>query len=137
MFKRCLLTSWSCMSRKVGNIIIILLLLIATGGIPVTRHYCGSNAISFSLYSKPKPCCKGPCDKCHNIFKFSKINDEFETGSSSTVLPLKEYVTLQSIYFPDLSNNYPLASFPDIINWQTNFNLRAGTSPASIGNFRC
>ena len=125
------------MIKKVCNIILILLLLVATGGIPITWHYCGSNAMSFSLYSKPKPCCEGPCNKCHNVFKFSKVNDNFEPGSSFTPLPLTDYVTLQFTFFLELSSSYLISSFPVLINWQARPNLEAGTSPESLGNFRC
>jgi hypothetical protein len=90
------------MLKKAANIAIILLLLIATGGMPITRHYCGSSEMSFSVYSSPKACCGGQCDKCHNVFKFSKVNDNYEAGSSISAQALTDFVTLHTTFFIDL-----------------------------------
>jgi hypothetical protein len=125
------------MIKRTGNIVIMILLLIATGGIPVTRHYCGSEDMSFSVYSTPKACCNGHCDKCHNVFKFSRVNDDFEAGSSITAQSLTEIVTLHTSFFICLSENLLISPIPSCINQQDIFMLEAGHSPASLGNFRC
>lgn len=125
------------MIKKAGNIAIILLLLIATGGLPVTRHFCGAAEMSFSVYSTPKACCNGNCDKCHNVFKFSKVNDNFETGSSITVQSLTYVVTLHTAFFIDLSDNVTISSLTDFVIQRAVFISNAGHLPASFGNFRC
>jgi hypothetical protein len=125
------------MLKKAGNIAIILLLLLATGGLPVTRHYCGAAEMSFSVYSTPKACCNGNCDKCHNVFKFSKINDNFEAGSSITAQSLSDVVTLHTAFFIDLSDNVTISSLNDFVNQRAVYISNAGHSPASFGNFRC
>jgi hypothetical protein len=125
------------MLKKAANIAIILLLLVATGGLPVTRHYCGSTEKSFSVYSTPKACCGGHCDKCHNIFKFSKVNDVFEGGCSMKTLCFTDIVTLQSAHFIDLLNNVNISSLTDLVNHRAAYIYEAGISPASSGNFRC
>ena len=126
------------MFRRAGNIVMMILLLTATGGIPVTVHYCGPVEHSFSVYSTPKSCCKGHCDKCHNVFKFSKVNDAFEAGSSVTATQsLAEALTLHVAHSLDLFDQFftaPLAGLKD----QRSFLIaKAGHSPASFGNFRC
>ncbi len=126
------------MIKRVGNIVIMMLLLIATGGIPITRHYCGSDEHGFSVYSTPKSCCNGHCDKCHNVFKFSKVDDAFEAESSvTTTESLTEALTLHASNFIDVFGHlftFPLA---DLI-YQRNFLIaKAGHSPESLGNFRC
>ncbi len=125
------------MLKKAGNIAIILLLLIATGGIPVTRHYCGKAEMSFSVYSTPKSCCTGHCDKCHNVFKFSKVNDNFEAGSSASAQELTEIVTLHTSFFIDLFDVVNSSVPFDFSNHRAIFIQKAGHSPASFGNFRC
>jgi hypothetical protein len=125
------------MLKKAANIAIILLLLVATGGLPVTRHYCGPAEMSFSIYSTPKPCCEGPCDKCHNVFKFSKVKDAFEGGCSLKTLCFTDIVTLQSAHFIDLLNNVNISSLNDLTNHRAAYIYEAGISPASSGNFRC
>lgn len=125
------------MLKKAANFAIILLLLVATGGLPVTRHYCGINEKSFSFYSTPKACCNGHCEKCHNVFKFSKVNDVFEADCSLKILFFTEFVTLQSVFFIDVMNAANIESLSDLIIYRAAFSFHAGTSPASTGNFRC
>lgn len=125
------------MLRKAGNIAIILLLLVATGGLPVTRHYCGAASMSFSVYSTPKACCGSECDKCHNVFKFSKVNDTFETGSSISTQSLIDVVTLHTAFFIDLFDDVNVSPLTDPILQRAGLYPKAGHSPASLGNFRC
>ena len=125
------------MIKRVGNIVIMVLLLIATGGIPITRHYCGPAEMSFSVYSTPKQCCSGHCDKCHNVFKFSKVNDAFEAGTSVTSQSLTDIVTLHAAVFVDIFDNLFSLPLPGLINQRNFLIAKAGHSPASSGNFRC
>ena len=125
------------MLKKAGNFAIILLLLVATGGLPVTRHYCGVAEMSFSVYSTPKACCEGSCDKCHNVFKFTKVNDNFEAGSSTSAQALTDFVTLHISFFIDLFDKQNIAFLADSFDRQAVFIDIAGHSPAFFGNFRC
>jgi hypothetical protein len=125
------------MLKKAADIAIIFLLLVATGGVPVTRHYCGTVEKSFAVYSTPKACCGGHCDKCHNVFKFSKVKDVFEGGCSMKTLCFTDIVTLQSAHFIDLLNNVNIPFPADLINHRADYIYEAGISPASSGNFRC
>jgi hypothetical protein len=125
------------MLKKAANIAIILLLLVATGGLPVTRHYCGMTEKSFSIYSTPKACCGGHCDKCHNIFKFSKVKDVFEGGCSTKALCFLDVVTFQSALFTNLLNNQNDSASDVLINHRAVYIYEAGISSASSGNFRC
>jgi len=126
------------MIKRAGNIVIMILLLIATGGIPFTRHYCGSAEKSFSIFSTPESCCKGHCDKCHNVFKFSKVNDAFKAGSSITKTEsLSEVITVQASNSIDLYGHIFTSPLPDLINQRNFLIFKAGHLPASFGNFRC
>ena len=125
------------MLRKAGNIAIILLLLVATGGMPITRHYCGAAEISLSIYSTPKSCCEGGCDKCHNVFKFSKVYDEFESGSSVSTQAFTDVVTLHTAFFIHLFDYPIIPSVTESFGHREPFIDLAGHSPASFGNFRC
>ena len=130
-------SSKKTMLKKAGNIVIILLLLISTSGISVTRHYCGTVQRSVSLYATPKACCGGSCDKCHNVFKFSKVNDDFVAGSSISNEPLNDIVTLHTAFFIDLSDYLTISPLTVFVSQRAHFNFKAGYSPASFGNFRC
>jgi len=125
------------MFKKAANIAIILLLLVATGGLPVTRHYCGAAEMSFSVYSTPKACCEGVCDKCHNVFKFTKVHDSFEAGFSISAQALTDFITFHTSFFIDLFDNQNITFLADSFNQRAVFIDIAGHSPASFGNFRC
>jgi hypothetical protein len=125
------------MLKKAGNIAIILLLLVATGGMPITRHYCGAAEMSLSVYSTPKACCEGGCEKCHNVFKFSKVNDDFEAGTSISTQSFTDVLTIHTAYFIDLFDYVNIPSVTDSFSQRDVFIDIAGHSPASFGNFRC
>jgi hypothetical protein len=125
------------MIKKAGNIVLILLMLIATSGVAVTRHYCGPTVKSFSIYSTPKSCCDSHCDKCHNVFKFTKVNDHFVAESSLQAPSLCDFVTLHTTYFIYLFDNATISPLAFSINQRAVNDLAAGHSPAFLGNFRC
>jgi hypothetical protein len=125
------------MLRKAGNIAIILLLLVATGGLPVTRHYCGTAQMSFSIYSTPKSCCTSHCDKCHNVFKFTKVNENFVAGTSISTQALTDVVILHTSFYIDLFDHLTISPTADAFNHRAGLYCKAGHSPASLGNFRC
>lgn len=125
------------MIKRTANIVIVVLVLLATGGIPITWHYCGSKAMSFSVFSTPTPCCDSHCEKCHNVFKFSKVNDDFEVGSYVTTRSMTDIVTLHIAIFIDISDNLQSSSLPDLIYQRKILIAEAGHSPASLCNFRC
>ncbi len=70
------------MLRKAGHIAIILLLIIATGGVTITKHYCGNSLIGQSIFSSPKDCCNEPCKDCRNETKTIKVTDTFESANN-------------------------------------------------------
>jgi len=125
------------MIKKTGNIAIIILLLIATGGVPLTRHYCGSSFVSFSIFSTPKPCCDNDCNKCHNDFKFSKVGDDFEAGTSIYANASSIDIANDLVFFVNLFVAFQGLTLPDYSNHRTFHISGAGSSPAFTGNFRC
>jgi hypothetical protein len=122
--------------RRTGNIIVILLLLIATSGVSITRHYCGQSLVSFSLFSTPKPCCGSGCDKCHNEFSFNKVTDNF-TVSSDAVKSVITFNPIQANFIIVLSELLPAIPIAVAINSRKFLFLKAGDFPVSFGNFRC
>ena len=129
--------SKNIMLRKAANIVIVILLLVATGGMPITRHFCGSAEMSFSVYSTPKACCSGHCDKCHNVFKFTKVNDDFVAGSSISAQANTDFITLHTSIFIDLFDNVNISSLADSFKQRAVDIPKAGHTPASLGNLRC
>jgi hypothetical protein len=70
------------MIKRAGNILIILLLLLGTTGITITRHYCGVNLVGTSLYSSPHHCCNENCPRCHDEKIKLRITDNFASSQS-------------------------------------------------------
>lgn len=125
------------MIKRTANIVMMVLVLVTTGGIPLTWHYCGSTAMSFSVFSTPTPCCDSHCEKCHNVFKFYKVNDDFEVGFSVTTRSPTYIVTLHMAIFIDIFDNLPSSSLPDLIYQRKILIAEGGHSPAFLCNFRC
>lgn len=125
------------MFKRTGNIIIIFLLLISTGGIPFTRHYCGSTAMSFSVFSTPKPCCDNNCDKCHNVFKYSRLDVEYESGTIHGIQEPHSSCTLQPAFFAEVSKFFLSPSISPSFSQRADLIYEALLSPASLGVFRC
>lgn len=65
------------MTRKILHIAVSFLLLAATSGITITRHYCGENLISVVFGQQADSCCDGPCQHCHNETVHYQVEDNF------------------------------------------------------------
>lgn len=64
------------MLRNISHIILTFLLLSATTGMAVSKHFCGEYLISVSLFSNPDTCCDdGNC--CHNESSFYHLDENF------------------------------------------------------------
>jgi hypothetical protein len=70
------------MLRKAGHIFVILMLLLGTTGVTITRHYCAGRLVGTSLFSTPKHCCGGDCPMCHNEKINLRITDNFQSAQS-------------------------------------------------------
>ena len=70
------------MIKKVAHIAVVVLLLLATTGVTVFKHYCGNSLISKTIGYTEKHCCtNGHCNSCHNDSQSFKINDDFESSN--------------------------------------------------------
>jgi hypothetical protein len=69
------------MLKKISHITLILLLIVATTGVTISRHYCGNHLVAVSLFKMDKCAC-GDKD-CHNVLKQIKVTDNY---SASEVL---------------------------------------------------
>ena len=65
------------MFRKILHISVVALLLLATVGISLNKHFCNGELKAVSLFKSAKSCCGEGCSKCHNETKIVKITDDF------------------------------------------------------------
>jgi len=125
------------MLKRASHIILIIILLVATSGLAVTRHYCGTSLMSFSFFSTPKPCCDNGCDKCHNENSFNKLTDEF-TDAGFHGLDLKNIVQpVHDLSVGEFSPQILLVSQPQVFNILKFLSYKTGGAPAWLSNFRC
>ncbi|MGM0530728.1 MAG: HYC_CC_PP family protein [Bacteroidota bacterium] len=75
------------MIRNPGNIFLSLLVLCATTGLAVNKHYSNGELFSASLYSSPETCCQvlNFCYCCHEETERFKITDYFRTSSQQNL----------------------------------------------------
>ncbi len=125
------------MFKKVAHILVIFVLLVSTGGITITRHYCGASLISCSLFSTPESCCGSGCDKCHNHSCFNKLTDEF----NGTAVNADHPKIFSRVVFASLSiiltDQKPVVSWSAISDIRKFLIHKAGDLPAFLGSFRC
>jgi len=75
--------------RKVSHIVLSLLLLVSTVGLVISKHYCGGEMISVSMYHEAESCCDmDGC--CQNETHTYQVKDDFSTPVISTVPVLAE-----------------------------------------------
>jgi hypothetical protein len=78
------------MFKKAGHIVLSLLLLLSTTGLVLSKHYCGGELISTSLYAEADSCCdSGDC--CKNETEVFQLDVDF---SVSTALEIPELVQI-------------------------------------------
>ena len=73
------------MTRKIINISIVLLLLTATIGISVSRHYCGEILVDVAVNSHADDCGM-PMDCCTNETQLFVIDNDFQLKQQAFIL---------------------------------------------------
>jgi len=78
------------MIKKASHIILSMLLLLSTTGLAISKHYCGGELISTSLFVEADSCCDSD-DCCKNETEVFQLDEDF---SVSTALELPESVQI-------------------------------------------
>jgi hypothetical protein len=72
------------MLRKSSHIILSILLLFATIGLTISKHYCGGNHVSTSIFGEAEPCCDSD-DCCKNETESYQLDENYSSVSISEV----------------------------------------------------
>lgn len=102
------------MIRKVAHMTISVLLLIATAGITVSKHYCGENLEAVALMNSPDACCDlESC--CHDETQVFMMDDDFTyTPEEPVNTPgFKNSETAAYSIIASLPDNSPFIIFND------------------------
>jgi len=65
------------MLKKIIHIVFGILLIVATTGFTISKHYCGNHLFSVSIFSVDKCGCGDKCKDCHTNLKLVKVTDNF------------------------------------------------------------
>jgi len=106
------------MFKKIGSIVISLLLLVVITGVTVNMHYCGSHLYSLKIYLQPDKCCNNnQCGHCKDKSIIIKVHDDFlpvfNDNKLSQIIPLQLFGLL----------NYAFKAEPDFLNVHNTFAL--------------
>ena len=80
--------------KKLIHFGLALLLVVATTGVSISKHYCGDMLRNVSLYAEADPCGDGmemPVDCCKDITNHFSVEDDFQF--QQTILNLDPSVT--------------------------------------------
>lgn len=78
------------MFKKASHIFLSTLLLITTVGLAISKHYCGGEWVSTSVFTEAESCCdSGDC--CKNESETYQLDEDF---SLSSVIVVPETVEL-------------------------------------------
>lgn len=73
------------MIKVASHIILSLLLLVSTTGLTISKHYCGGELVSTSVYTEADSCCdSGDC--CKNETEIIQLDVDYSV-SSTVVVP--------------------------------------------------
>ncbi|MBS3768895.1 MAG: hypothetical protein V5A47_01245 [Bacteroidales bacterium] len=75
------------MIKNLGNILLSMIVLCATTGLAVNKHYSNGELFSASLYLNPEICCQNEdfCYYCHEETEVFKITDFFRNSSKQNL----------------------------------------------------
>ena len=78
------------MLKKISHIILSFMLLVSTMGMTVSKHYCGGELVSVSLFQEAESCCEmDGC--CQNESHFYQLKEDFSVPAISTIPMLAEF----------------------------------------------
>ena len=78
------------MFKRISHIILSFVLLVSTMGMAVSKHYCGEDLISVSVFNSENDACCDMDDCCHDEAHFFKVQEDFYTPQISTIPVLAE-----------------------------------------------
>ena len=67
------------MLKKFVHILFGILLIVATTGFTISKHYCGNQLFSVSIFKADNCGCGNKCKDCHTDLKVVKVTDNFAT----------------------------------------------------------
>ena len=107
------------MLKKIIHIVFGILLIVATTGFTITRHYCGNQLFSVSIFKADKCGCGDKCKDCHTNQKLVKVTDNFPApdvthpdAPTTTDLSIVYNIDFSTFTFPAVTTAFTLLKAP-------------------------
>jgi hypothetical protein len=78
------------MFKRISHIILSFVLLVSTMGMAVSKHYCGEDLISVSVFNSENDACCDMDDCCQNENQIYQVKEDFSIPPVSTIPVLAE-----------------------------------------------
>ena len=72
------------MLKRISHIVISIMLLVATTGLTIGRHYCDELIMPSNDSSETHSCCDKSSECCHHEFNTLRLDSEFESSEGKT-----------------------------------------------------
>ena len=106
------------MVKKALHIILVVLLLISTFGVTISKHYSGSELFSVALFGEADSCCENPCNCCSDEVDLYQLDMDYIVSYSDFQDVQKTDIPVDYFYsfLSNLSeqNTYTLQFVPNI-----------------------
>ncbi|MBS2212662.1 hypothetical protein KEM09_14685 [Carboxylicivirga mesophila] len=85
------------MLKKVSHIVMVLLLLVATTGLTVSKHFCQGSLVDVNIFGGTKTCCDDneTSECCDNEFSHFELDENFVIAANDIEL---QEVTLELLF---------------------------------------
>ncbi|MFB6318587.1 hypothetical protein [Saccharicrinis sp. FJH54] len=74
--------------RLIVNIAVSLMMIVATTGITISKHYCHNHLVDVSVNHHSDKCCDTGCNSCKDEVSSYKVTDNFLGPDVMASLPL-------------------------------------------------
>ena len=102
------------MLNKILHISISLLLVTATTGVTISKHYSGGKPYSFSITGKAQSCCETDCDCCKNSADTFRLTADF-LATTNTYHNDEPFTELCDIFYIAEQNLYHTCKYQSLL----------------------
>lgn len=104
------------MLRRISQILLALVFMVTTMGMTISKHYCGTNLKSVSIFTSPESCCDVPVGCCHDEQVKIEIEDDYSATSinydfSLFALELPTLLQLFQVDVPEIISEFHIRDF--------------------------
>ena len=86
----------------------IIVLLVSTTGMTVSKHYCGDSLVDVNVFSEAKSCCEAGCSTgcCHDESEHFELDEnflvtatdiDFQEASIELLIPFTQHLVIKEV----------------------------------------